>query len=97
MRGCRHSDVAPDNFEAFKETWRATTNCIHETVPGALGSFMPRASESAEEILTLARWESLDSWRKFWQGQNKKQMEGMRQLGKRLSVECYEEVEDHTR
>lgn len=89
--------VEPANFEAFKETWRATTNRIHETVPGALGSFMLKACEAEEEILTVARWDSQDSWRAFWRDQNPTEMESMRKLGKRVSVECYEEVEDHTR
>lgn len=57
--------VAPENFEAFQETWRATTNHIHDTVPGAKGSFLLRSSESPTEVLTVAKWDNLASWTKF--------------------------------
>ena len=89
--------VAPENFEAFKSTWSVTTNRIHETVPGALGSFMLRARESESEVLTVAKWDSIESWKTFWGNTNPKEMEGMRKLGKRISIETYDEIEDHTR
>lgn len=34
--------VEEENFENFQEAWSRTTNRIHETVSGALGSFMLR-------------------------------------------------------
>lgn len=89
--------VEPENFEEFKQTWRTTTNHIHETVPGALGSFMLRACENSSEILTVAKWDSQASWERFWGNQNPSQMQGMRALGTRLSVDVYNEEEDHTR
>ncbi|WP_286220582.1 antibiotic biosynthesis monooxygenase family protein [Marinobacter apostichopi] len=89
--------VSSENFEAFKVAWRHTTNQIHEQVPGALGSFMLKASEAEEEILTIAKWESLEAWQAFWGAQNPEQMEGMRKLGTQLSVQAYDEIEDFTR
>ena len=89
--------VAPGDFDAFRETWRATTNRIHETVPGAQGSFMLRSTEDESEVLTIAKWDSLEAWQAFWGSQDPRQMQPMRTLGKRLSVTAFEEIEDHTR
>ena len=89
--------VPLEDFEEFKETWSTTTNRIHESVDGALGSFMLRSFEDPAEVITIARWESLAAWKKFWVDENPKEMEAMRRLGKRISAEAYEEIEDHTR
>ena len=90
-------EVQPKNFEDFKRVWSATTNRIHESVPGALGSFMLRASDRKSEILTVAKWDSEESWKKFWGKQNPEEMLEMRKLGKRVSVEAYDEIDDFTR
>ena len=90
-------NVAPENFEKFKQTWSATTNRIHESMPGALGSFMLRAHENESVVLTVAKWDSMESWKNFWGGSNPQEMEEMRKLGTRISVEAFEEIEDHTR
>lgn len=89
--------VAPEDFEAFRATWRATTNRIHETVPGARGSFMLRACEDTSEVVTIARWDTQESWEAFWGSRNPQEMQAMRSLGERLSVDVFEEIEDHTR
>lgn len=89
--------VAPENFDAFTDTWRTTTNGIHATVPGAQGSFLLRSVDDPSEVVTIAKWDSLDGWRKFWGNQNPAAMQKMRQLGTRVSVEAFEEIEDHTR
>lgn len=89
--------VEPENFEAFKSVWSATTNRIHESVAGALGSFMLRACERDSEILTVAKWESLASWESFWGNQNPQEMEEMRKLGTRISADVYDEIGDFTR
>ncbi|MDN5205505.1 antibiotic biosynthesis monooxygenase [Fulvivirgaceae bacterium BMA10] len=89
--------VAPENFEEFKKIWSATTNRIHESVIGALGSFLLRSFENETEVITIAKWESLESWKNFWGNENPKEMQAMRKLGKRISAEVFEEVEDHTR
>ncbi len=89
--------VAPENFEAFRKNWRAATNRIHDTVAGALGSFMLRSAENESEVITVAKWDSLESWQAFFADQNPEQMQAMRALGERISVQAYEEIEDHTR
>ena len=89
--------VAPQDFEQFKESWRSTTNHIHESVEGALGSFMLRSFEDESEVITVAKWDSLASWKKFWGNDNPKEMEGIRLLGRRISAEAFEEIEDHSR
>ncbi len=89
--------VAPQDFEAFKDTWRLTTNRIHETVTGARGSFLLRSFDDESEVITIAKWDSLDSWKDFWGNENPTAMHAMRELGKRLSVEAFEEIEDPTR
>ncbi len=89
--------VPPEHFDAFRSTWRTTTNRIHASVPGALGSFMLRSEKDGTEVITIARWESRSAWQAFWGNQNPAQMEDMRALGERLSVETFDEIEDHTR
>ncbi|WP_114416542.1 antibiotic biosynthesis monooxygenase family protein [Marinospirillum perlucidum] len=83
-------------FTDFKANWQQTTNRIHETVPGALGSFMLRSSEDPTEVLTIAKWKSRSDWEAFWQNENPTQMQGMRQLGERVAVKVYDEIEDFT-
>ena len=89
--------VSSENFERFKKIWSETTNRIHETVTGAQGSFLLRSFENETEVLTVARWDSLESWKSFWGDENPKEMEAMRKLGKRISAEVFEEIEEHTR
>ncbi|MCB1801228.1 MAG: antibiotic biosynthesis monooxygenase [Gammaproteobacteria bacterium] len=90
-------EVLPKDFDDFRRVWRVTTNRIHESVPGALGSLMLRANDRHSEVLTVAKWESEESWRRFWGNQDPEEMQGMRKLGKRVSVETYNEVDDYTR
>jgi len=89
--------VEPENFQKFKEAWSVATNHIHETVPGALGSFMLRSRESDCEVLTVAKWDSVASWKNFWGNAKPVEMEEMRKLGERTSVEAFDEIEDYTR
>ena len=89
--------VEVENFEEFQKIWSNTTNMIHENVSGALGSFMLKGCEDKKEILTIAKWDCLESWKKFYEGADPKEMQGMRKLGERISVEVYDEVDDFTR
>ena len=89
--------VAGEDFPRFQEAWAHTTNRIHETVPGALGSFMLRGPEDKTEVLTVAKWDAMESWKAFWGAENPSQMVGMREIGERLSVTVYDEIEDFTR
>jgi heme-degrading monooxygenase HmoA len=88
--------VKSENFDEFKKIWSVTTNRIHESVAGAHGSFMLRSFENETEVLTIAKWDSLESWKNFWGNENPKEMEAMRKLGKRISAEVFEEIEDYT-
>jgi hypothetical protein len=58
---------------------------------------MLQACESESVVLTIAKWESLESWERFWGNTNPEEMKEMRKLGKRISVEAYNEIEDQTR
>ncbi len=89
--------VAPQDFNAFKETWRRTTHHIHESVSGARGSFMLRSVEDESEVTTIATWDSLASWQAFWGNNNPEQMKAMGGLAQRISVDAYEQIEDHSR
>ena len=89
--------VAPENLKLFVETWKRTTNRIHEVVEGAKGSFMLQSEKEKTEIKTIAKWDSLDDWKKFWNESKPSQMQSMHDLGERISVEIFKEVDDFTR
>ena len=89
--------VSPENFDAFRRIWSDTTNSIHESVKGAQGSFLLRSFDKETEVLTVAKWDSLDSWKDFWGNQNPEQMQAMRKLGTRISAEAFDEIEGHTK
>lgn len=55
-----------------------------------------RSHTDPSEVITIAKWENLESWKRFYGDENPKQMQAMRSLGERLSVEVFEEIEDHT-
>ena len=80
----------------FIESWKKTTNKIHKEVKGARGSFMLKGEEDPREIKTIARWDSLSDWKKFWQEDKHSQMGSMHDLGERTSVEVFEEIDDFT-
>lgn len=90
-------NVQPENFEKFKQAWSVATNRIHETIDGARGSLMLRADEDSSVVLTIARWDSIEAWKSFWQGLPPSEMERMRELGDFLSSEAYNEIDDFTR
>ena len=48
--------VKEENFADFKKVWVRTTNHIHETVPGALGSFMLRSPECQWPFILTHLW-----------------------------------------
>lgn len=89
--------VEPQKIELFIETWKRTTNKIHEEVKGARGSFMIQNHEDPTAIKTVARWDALEDWQRFFQGSNPSQMLSMRDLGERTGVEIFREVDDFTR
>ncbi|SNZ00032.1 antibiotic biosynthesis monooxygenase family protein [Flagellimonas pacifica] len=89
--------VAPEKRELFIQTWKKTTNSIHETVKGARGSFMLQSETDASDIKTIAKWDSLADWEKFWQDNKPSQMQSMHDIGERISVEIFREVDDFTK
>lgn len=89
-------NVSEQNFNQFKDAWTKATKNIHQTVDGAMGSFMIRSTDDPEKVLTVAKWKSLQAWKLFWEGRNPSQMLKMRELATRLSVESFEEIDDQT-
>ncbi len=89
--------VELDQLESFIETWKKTTNKIHEEVRGARGSFMLQSDSNPSEIKTIARWDSREDWKNFWEDSNPIQMQSMRDLGERVSVQIFKEVDDFTK
>ncbi|WP_431122302.1 antibiotic biosynthesis monooxygenase family protein [Flagellimonas flava] len=88
--------VAPENLDAFIKTWTRTTNKIHEEVKGAQGSFMLQGEADGSQIKTIAKWDSLEDWQQFWNDSKPTQMQSMHDLGERVSVEIFKEVDDFT-
>lgn len=89
--------VKEGDFRRFQEAWSRTTNKIHETVPGALGSFMLRNPEDPTEVITVAKWDSTQSWKAFWGAENPSEMSDMRRIGMQVSATAYDEIDDFTR
>ncbi|MEO0340261.1 MAG: antibiotic biosynthesis monooxygenase [Bacteroidota bacterium] len=89
--------VDTKNLDVFIETWKRTTNHIHETVKGARGSFMLQNADDPRIIKTIARWDQLEDWQQFWQDSKPSQMQSMHDLGERTSVEIFKEVDDFTK
>ena len=89
--------VAPEKLDVFIEIWKKTTNKIHKEVKGARGSFMLQNEADNGLIKTIARWDSLDDWKNWWKDRTPDQMQSMHDLGERLSVEIFREVDDFTR
>ncbi len=92
-----HWKVAPEQLDQFIQTWKRTTNQIHEEVQGARGSFMLQNEQDPSDIKTIARWDSLEDWQRFFHESKHHQMGSMHDLGERVSVEIFNEVDDFTR
>ena len=58
---------------------------------------MLRGCENTSLLVTIARWDSHAAWKAFWGNSNPREMQKMRELGERVSVEVLEEIEDCTR
>ena len=89
--------VEPEQLELFIETWKRTTNKIHEEVEGARGSFMLQDEDDTRKIKTIAKWDSFDDWKEFWHESKHSQMQSMHELGERISVEIFREIDDFTK
>ncbi|HDI3156212.1 TPA: antibiotic biosynthesis monooxygenase [Vibrio cholerae] len=89
--------VPVDKRDEFQKVWRSTTDSIHHTVEGALGSFMLHSFEKPEKVLTIAKWRSRQDWELFWENSNPEKMQKMREIAERISVESFDEIEDRTK
>ena len=49
------------------------------------------------EVKTVARWDSVKDWQKFWNEGRHQQMQSMHELVERVSVEVYTEIDDFTK
>ncbi|MCG6264842.1 antibiotic biosynthesis monooxygenase [Vibrio vulnificus] len=89
--------VPVDKMDEFQKVWRSTTDSIHHTVEGALGSFMLNSFEKPEKVLTIAKWRSRQDWELFWENSNPEKMHKMREIAEGISVESFDEIEDRTK
>ena len=85
-----------DNESSFRQAWAKATKTIRETWPGARGSFLLKSHQDPAEFLTIARWDSLEQWRAFWDSGGRTEMREVHACAQRLSEAVYEELEDHT-
>lgn len=88
--------VKAENISGFCDAWKQATTVIHESVEGARGSFLLQEEGNPGNILTIARWDSMEDWQAFWKTENPKEMLRMRDLGERISVKTYGEFSDYT-
>ncbi len=88
--------VKTDKIEEFRIAWEGATTSIRQNTSGARGSIMLQSHQNPTEILTIARWDHFEDWKSFWERQSIPEMQKMHSLAERLSVNSYEELEDHT-
>lgn len=88
--------VKKEDEAKFKAAWAKTTTAIRASTPGARGSFMLQSHQEPTEFITIARWDKLEDWQAFWDASHPPEMETLHTLAERLSVESFEEIEDHT-
>ena len=81
---------------AFLAAWEETTVRIRESTEGARGSFCVVGVEDPTEILTIARWDTLEQWQAFVANANVTSMQKMHALGTRRSATAYRQVGDYT-
>ncbi|GAB2646278.1 antibiotic biosynthesis monooxygenase family protein [Vibrio panuliri] len=88
--------VSLERKDEFQKIWSSVTDDIHQSVEGALGSFMLQSSDVPEKVLTVAKWRSKTDWQAFWGNSNPEKMQQMREIAERVAVETYDEIEDRT-
>ncbi len=88
--------VNPEDETKFRAAWVKTTTGIRERTPGARGSMLLQNQQEPTEFITMARWDRLEDWQAFWGETSSADMEVMHALAERVSVEAFEEIEDHT-
>jgi len=87
--------VSRENRQQFLKVWSVTTQAIHRSVEGALGSFCLGAVNDPETIMTIAKWESLEQWELFIQSAKTESMKGLHDIGTLLSSRAFNELGNH--
>lgn len=88
--------VKEEDQAQFRAAWAKTTTGIRERTPGARGSILLHSQHEPTEFITMARWDRLEDWQAFWGEASSADMQVMHSLAERVSVEAFEEIEDHT-
>lgn len=96
MRVIYRWKVPAERKQEFADTWRGATRAIHAETPGALGSFCLENIEDADEVLTVALWQSEQQWRDFIGGAKLGPMAALHEIGTLLSSTPYKQLGDET-
>lgn len=89
--------VPSENKNVFLKNWEQTTNHIHKTVEGALGSYCIESADDPNIILTIAKWHTQEQWEAFIGTAKTGPMKSMHDLADRISAEGYHELGDQTK
>ncbi|GAB5488087.1 MAG: hypothetical protein Pars2KO_16570 [Parasphingorhabdus sp.] len=89
--------VPSENKTAFLTNWEKTTNHIHDTVDGALGSFCVEAIDDPNMLLTIAKWQTREQWETFIGNAKTGSMKNMHALAEQVSAEGFNELGDQTK
>lgn len=89
--------VPSENKTSFLECWEQTTNHIHQTIDGALGSFCIEAMDDPEILMTIAKWHSREQWEDFIGTAKTGSMKNMHKLGTQISADGYYERGNQTK
>lgn len=81
---------------SFTAAWERATTKIRSDTRGARGSVLLQSREHPAEFVTIARWEGLEDWQAFWQGNCPSPMQPMHLLAELQSTEPFDEIQDHT-
>lgn len=90
--------VQPEKEAEFIQTWTQATHKIRHQVLGAKGSLLMRSADHSSEFIAIARWETIEHWQQFWQGDltDPQAFQIMQSVSQLLSHQVCEEIEDLT-
>ena len=89
--------VEKENFPEFKRLWQSATYKVSEKDIGSYGSFLLRSNCDEREVIIIEKWKSISAWKRFEGKLELKETIKASALGDCISVEAYEEIEDHTK
>lgn len=80
----------------FEKLWETVSETIRVKCPGARGSVLLRGVDDPAHYVGVARWESLDAWRKMRQSDvpNLDETEELVAAAEVLSVETTQEIKN---